>query len=121
MTASARAFHHRHMDQSRPGGDDRGSSDSSDHDSTSDEPPDHVTHGGDDDMMEPPPPVEEYAFEHLMEAHFGVNSAGGMDGSSDDGGDEDDDWHHLNSLARTPLYTDASSSRYIFFTSLIFC
>lgn len=129
MTASARAFHHRHRLETRHVGGtgddpyDLGSSNDSDDGHRSGGSGPHASHGGGDDMEGEHPPLEENAFAHLMEAHFGVHSAGGMDestphGNDDDGGDEDNEWASLDSQARTPLYTGATSSRYFCFEPL---
>lgn len=120
MTASARAFHRRHFPESSTGGHEGYPSD---HSSGSDDGGSHGIgkHDNDgfaDETAYEPPIIEENAFAHLMEAHFGVHS--GIEGDTstrhDNAQDEDGEWDELDSLACTPLYADATTSRYFIIT-----
>jgi hypothetical protein len=72
----------------------------------------HDDHGVDEDRPNEPPIIEEDAFAQLMEAHFGVHSSIEGETSTPHENHDNEEWAELDSLARTPLYTGATSSRY---------
>lgn len=99
MTPAFRAFYERHIEDDLS---DTNGSDSS-HESFGDD----YAHDGqsvpdDNDNDHPPPILEEEAFAHLVDSHFGPDPM--CDGGSKD-------WDQLEKEARTPLFEGATSSR----------